>query len=121
MAKIKIVSDPYNREISYFSYNDFINNWEPIKNNNPNSKLREDETGKTFLPFKIKEIIDIIIEEYYARTDKVEIMFEGTQDEYVCRLTLQYLLLLLDDKSYECRVSCILHYTLCSMQRQIAL
>lgn len=83
MAKIKIVSDPYNREISYFSYNDFINNWEPIKNNNPNSKLREDETGKTFLPFKIKEIIDIIIEEYYARTDKVEIMFEGTQDEYV--------------------------------------
>ena len=57
MAKIKIVSNPYDREIKYYSFNGFLNDWEDIKNNNPNSKLREDETGKTFLPFKIKEII----------------------------------------------------------------
>lgn len=82
MAKIKIVSNPYNREILYYSYSDVLQNWESIKNNNPNSRLREDESGKTFLPFKIKEIIDIIIDEYYSGQDKVEIVFEGTQDEY---------------------------------------
>ena len=82
MAKVKIVSNPYNREIQYFSFNEFTNEWESIKNSSPNSRLREDETGKTFLPFKIKEVIDIVIEEYYTGSDRVEIVFEGTQDEF---------------------------------------
>lgn len=82
MAKIKIVSNPYDREIKYYSFNGFLNDWEDIKNNNPNSKLREDETGKTFLPFKIKEIIDIIIDEYFNGSEKIDIVFEGTLDEY---------------------------------------
>ena len=79
MAKIKIVSNPYEREILYFSFNEERNEWEDIKNNNVNSRLREDESGKTFLPFKIKEIIDIIVEEYYTGTEKVEVVFEGTK------------------------------------------
>lgn len=82
MAKVKIVSNPYNREIQYFSFNEFTNEWESIRNSSPNSRLREDETGRTFLPFKIKEVIDIVIEEYYTGSDKVEIVFEGTQDEF---------------------------------------
>lgn len=82
MAKIKIVSNPYEREILYFSFNEDENKWEDIGNNNVNSRLREDESGKTFLPFKIKEIIDIIVEEYYTGTGKIEVVFEGTRDEF---------------------------------------
>ena len=67
MARIKIISNPYEREISYFSYNRELEEWEDIKNSNVNSRLREDESGKSFLPFKIKEIIDIIIEENKRR------------------------------------------------------
>lgn len=82
MAKIKIVSNPYNREISFLSYKEQTGSWEDIRENNSNSRLREDESGKSFLPFKIKEIIDIIIDEYYIGTEKVKIFFQGTQDEY---------------------------------------
>lgn len=90
MARIKIVSNPYEREISYFSFNKELEEWEDIKYSNANSRLREDESGKAFLPFKIKEIIDIIISEYYAGSEKVEVVFEGTRDDYaeaeaVCR------------------------------------
>ena len=82
MAKIKIVSNPYNREISFLSYKEQTGLWEDIRDNNANSRLREDESVKSFLPFKIKEIIDIIIDEYYIGTDKVEVFFQGTKDEY---------------------------------------
>ena len=82
MAKVKIISNPYNREISYLTFREQSGMWEKIEVYNPNSRLREDESGKSFLPFKIKEIIDIIIEEYYIGTDKVEIVFEGTNEEY---------------------------------------
>ncbi len=83
MAKIRIKSNPYTREIEYSSYKGQSGQWEDIKNGNNNSKLREDESGRNFLPFKIKEIIDIIVAEYYVDGEPLEIVFEGTQDEYV--------------------------------------
>ena len=82
MAKIKIKSDPYRREISYESYHAQTGLWEKIEVHNPDSRLREDESGKSFLPFKIKEIIDIIIHDYQRGSEKVEIIFEGTNEEY---------------------------------------
>lgn len=42
-------------------------------------KINED---KIFLPFKVKEIVDTVIAEYYVGTEKVELIFEGTTDEY---------------------------------------
>lgn len=83
MAKIKIISNPYNREVIYQSYKEQIGTWEDIKNSNTDSRLREDKTEKAFLPFKIKEIVDIIIDEYYVNGEKVEIFFEGIEDEYI--------------------------------------
>jgi hypothetical protein len=80
MTKIKIVSNPYERVIRYFVFNEEKNIWEDTVN--PNSRLRENESGKSFLPFKIKEIVDIIINDYDVHTDKIELFFEGTQDEY---------------------------------------
>ena len=82
MATIKIRSNPYERKIEYLSYKEQTGDWEEIQRSNPDSKLREDESGKSFLPFKIKEIVDIILDEYYVGSDKVNIVFEGTQEEY---------------------------------------
>lgn len=82
MATIKIKSNPYERKIEYLSYKEQAVEWEDIQNCNSDSKLREDESGKSFLPFKIKEIVDIILDEYYVDGEKVNIVFEGTQEEY---------------------------------------
>lgn len=82
MATIKIRSNPYERKIEYLSYKEQTGDWEEIQRSNPDSKLREDESGKSFLPFKIKEIVDIILDEYYVGSEKVNIVFEGTQEEY---------------------------------------
>lgn len=82
MTKVKIVSNPYNRGISYFVYKEFTDTWENIKQENPNTGLWKIKEDKIFLPFKVKEIVDIVIAEYYVGTEKVELIFEGTTDEY---------------------------------------
>lgn len=82
MTTIKLKSNPYERKIEYLNYKELTSEWEEIQACNPNSKLREDASGKSFLPFKIKEIVDIILDEYYAGNEKVNIVFEGTQEEY---------------------------------------
>lgn len=82
MTKVKIVSNPYNRSISYFVYKEFTDKWENIKQENPNTRLWKINEDKIFLPFKVKEIIDIVIGEYYVGSEKVELIFEGTADEY---------------------------------------
>lgn len=79
--KIKIISNPYEKNIRYFTFNEFLQSWEDIKSQNPNSRLREDVSGKGFLPFQIKEIVDIIISEYYTGESVIELFFEGTKDE----------------------------------------
>lgn len=68
---IKIISNPYTREIRFLGYKEQSAQWEDIKEGNVNSKLREDESGKNFLPFRIKEIIDTIISEYYITVDSI--------------------------------------------------
>lgn len=80
---LKMISNPYTREIKFLTYKEQSQQWEDIKDGNVNSRLREDESGRNFLPFRIKEIIDTIIAEYYITNgEKIHIMFEGTQDEY---------------------------------------
>lgn len=82
MTKIKIVSNPYNRTLAYFIYKGQADTWENIQQNSINSRLRENDEEKIFLPFKVKEIIDTIVSEYYVGTERVELVFEGTADEY---------------------------------------
>lgn len=82
MTQIKIVSNPYNRSISFFTYKEAQNMWEDITQGSINSKLRESDPDKIFLPFKIKEIVDTIILEYYVGSEPIELIFEGTADEY---------------------------------------
>ena len=82
MTRIKIVSNPYERSIKYFTFSELTKTWDDIREKNPNSRLREDESGKSFLPFKIKEIVDIIIQDYHVGAEKIELYFDGTQDEF---------------------------------------
>ena len=69
MNSIKIVSNPYTRELSYFI------NGKSLEQDSINSKLRENDREKIFLPFKAKEILDTIITEYYAGTDPIDLEF----------------------------------------------
>lgn len=82
MTKIKIISNPYNRSLSYYIYKESTDTWESIRQDSINSRLRENDEEKIFLPFKIKEIVDTIVAEYYVGTNKIELIFEGTTDEY---------------------------------------
>lgn len=82
MTKVKIVSNPYSRGISYFIYKESADAWENIKQENPNTGLWKINEDKIFLPFKVKEIVDTVISEYYVGAEKVELVFEGTTDEY---------------------------------------
>lgn len=82
MPTIKIISNPYTRELKFLSYKEQTGCWEDIRESNPNSKLREDEAGRNFLPFKIKEVVDTIISDYAIPGSKIQILFEGTQDEF---------------------------------------
>ncbi len=83
MNKIKIKSNPYTREIAYLSFDEATDQWVDVKQVDEKSRLRETDSERSFLPFKIKEIINIIIKEYYVKgREKVELHFEGTQDEF---------------------------------------
>lgn len=82
MTQIKIVSNPYNRSLEYYIYKEQTGTWNNIKRDSINSRLRENDEERIFLPFTIKEIIDTIVSEYYAGGEKIELIFEGTTDEY---------------------------------------
>lgn len=80
---IKIISNPYTKEIKIQSFKEQTKQWEDIKIGAENSRLREYESDRLFLPFRIKEIIDTILADYGINSEKIHILFEGTQDEYI--------------------------------------
>nr|MCR5104410.1 dynamin family protein [Eubacterium sp.] len=82
MTRIKIKSNPYTKEILYSTFDEASRGWINLKDSDAgkSSELRETDE-RFFLPFRIKEIINIIKKEYYVG-DKIQICFEGTQDEY---------------------------------------
>ena len=83
MPIIKIISNPYQKNISFKRFDEAAQLWIDITiENYPNSKLLRDKLIKGFFPFKVKDIVDEIIAEYHINNDKIEIVFEGTEDEY---------------------------------------
>ena len=82
MAKIKIVSNPYNREITYLRYHEADGKWLRIDETDTNGYLRSIDYKKCFLPFKIKEIVDVIVSEYGSADEITELIFLGTAEEY---------------------------------------
>lgn len=83
MIQVKIISNPYLKEITYYLFNSENNEWEKIEfANNPKSKLISKELTNGFFPFIVKKIVDVIIAEYSVAGEKIKIIFEGTKDEY---------------------------------------
>lgn len=84
MAKIKIISNPYQKVTVFQSWDDATAQWVEIdRDQNADSQLLREELCVGFFPFKAKQIVDVIIHEYSAGSEKVEIVFEGTDDEYL--------------------------------------
>lgn len=77
--KIKIVSNPYIEVVRFFRWED---GWQEITTStNPNSALHSTKIVNGFFPFKAEEIIEIIAKEF-GGGDKIELHFEGADDEW---------------------------------------
>lgn len=85
MPRIKIISNPYKKEVRYQKWSADQSQWLNIDyENNQNSSLLKSELTGGFFPFKVKKIVDILLEEYSAgdSEESLEIVFEGSADEY---------------------------------------
>ncbi len=81
MTKVKIVSNPYCKEISYQRWNG--ENWvKVVHQNNESSKLVGEEFTTGFFPFKVRKIVDEIIHAYQSGNEPIDLTFEGTDDDY---------------------------------------
>ena len=83
MATIRITSNPYKREIKFELLDKASSEWIEINyQNNSGSKLIKEEIKKNFFPYKVREIVDILLNEYGANEGKLELVFAGSMDEY---------------------------------------
>lgn len=83
MAKIKIISNPYKKEVLFQSKSEPIAEWVDIRNDGKqSSELLKEKYVSGFFPFKVKEIVDIIKKDYYSPDEKIEIYFQGTSEEF---------------------------------------
>ena len=83
MAKIKIISNPYKKEIVYQKWSEPFEVWTTIDASvSRNSKLLSEELTHGFFPFRAKQIIDAIVEEYSSENESINIIFEGSLDEF---------------------------------------
>lgn len=76
-TKIRITSNPYTRLLRFDRWDE---GWQAIDSSNaPTSGLIKADVLNGFLPFKAKQIVDLIFKEYGGNTT---IVFEGPGDEY---------------------------------------
>lgn len=79
MTTVKIVSNPYVRQMSFEVFDAQARSWLPI---NGRSKLLSDEIARGFLPFKAGQIVETICREL-GSSDPINLIFEGCDDEYL--------------------------------------
>ena len=80
MKKVKIISNPYKKEVCFQSFDEKLNQWVDLKDENaPLLKLKY---VRGFFPFNVKEILDQIIETYRIKDEWIHLIFEGTSDEF---------------------------------------
>lgn len=86
MATIRIISNPYRKEIKFELLDQSTSEWIEINyHNNSGSKLIKEEIKINFFPYKVREIVEILINEYASSEGKLELVFAGSPDEY-CEL-----------------------------------
>ncbi|MBQ6212012.1 MAG: dynamin family protein, partial [Ruminococcus sp.] len=79
MARLKIISNPYEEIISISQFDSSTSEWELV--DYENSKLHSEKIEKGVFPFVVKKIADTIFEEFQAGSEPITIVFEGTDDE----------------------------------------
>lgn len=80
--KIKIASNPYEQEITYSKYDEQTGEYNQITSaDSSTSKLLSSDFVKCFFPFKAKDILNQLVDEY-AIKGKLDVVFEGADDEY---------------------------------------
>ena len=83
MTKVKIISNPYQKNTVIQRWND-PTGWEDISfENSSNSVLISDSIKSEFFQFKADEIVEGIVSEFKNRDEELLIVFEGTEDDYV--------------------------------------
>ena len=82
MNKIKVVSNPYEKTVTFSRYDLSSESWITINSeNNSNSKLVSAVFQRGFFPFKVYDILKEIENEYAVPDEKLELIFEGPNDE----------------------------------------
>ncbi len=85
MTGIKVVCDPYQESTQFFIRKSEEDSgvWEPITSeNSPDSKLIRDKIVHGFFPFHAEDIVSTIYNEYRSSSGKIEIEFDGTDDDF---------------------------------------
>lgn len=77
METIKIISNPYTKQTSYQLLKE--EGWGEI---NQKSRLWGEKFSMKFFPFKVGDIVSVILDEYKDADGRVKIVFEGNDDEY---------------------------------------
>lgn len=83
-AKIRILSDPYEKKIKFFKETDRGESEEISSENDKykNADLVNADLVNNFFPFRMNKILDAILKSFYDGAHKTEIVFEGTEDEF---------------------------------------
>ncbi|MGT2895062.1 dynamin family protein [Streptococcus entericus] len=82
MVQLKIISHPYEKQITFQKWEEEQQVWENITyQQNSNSQLISEQIKTAFFPFKVREIVDILITEY-DDGQEIELIFEGTAEEF---------------------------------------
>ena len=83
MTRFKISSDPYKSLITYQKWDSLDETWRNFAySDNKKSSLFKGKLSLAYFPFKAKEILDIIYSEFCVKGETLEVVFEGTDDEY---------------------------------------
>lgn len=83
MEHIKIISNPYKKEIRYQKWDNKTDQWKNIDYSSRSfSMLVSQELTKGFFPFCVGKIVDTIFQEYEVGEEPIQITFEGSADEY---------------------------------------
>ena len=85
MTRFKISSDPYRKLLKYRIWDFQDEKWEDYSRiNHSSSELFNDKFENVFFPFKAKEILDILVRDFCGiiESEKLELVFQGTEDEY---------------------------------------
>lgn len=93
MVQLKIISNPYKKKIKYQQWNNDNSSWMDIGlAGHKASKLLSKDLTEGFFPFKAKQIVSQIIEDYQIDGEIIELYFEGSADEFnelesVCKVS----------------------------------